>query len=300
MAAKIPAAWPALPLDSWRETYDTLHMWTQVVGKVALATTPLINHYWNIALHLTARGLETLPLHSGDRTLTATFDFISHQLVLHCSDGNSQAVTLEPRTVADFHAATMDAFRKMGFDVRIWTMPVEFPDPIAFEKDTKHRAYDPESVEAFWGALVAMQPVFEKFRAQYLGKCSPLHFFWGSFDLALTRFSGRRAPEKPGADKIEREAYSHEVISHGFWPGGGGVNEPAFYAYAAPEPDGLKSVKPRPAAARYDTAMSEFILPYEAVRTAASPEEDLFAFLESTYVAAARLAKWDREALERR
>lgn len=291
--------WPALPLAAWRETYDTLHMWTQVVGKLALAMTPLSNHYWNVTLHFTARGLATQPMNAGDGALAVAFDFISHRLVLSCSDGSAEALALEPMTVADFYAAVMGALRRMGVETHIWTMPVEYPNPIAFELDTIHRSYDAAWANAFWRALVSMRPVFERFRCGFVGKCSPLHFFWGSFDLALTRFSGRRAPERPGADAMTRESYSHEVISHGFWPGGGGIEEPAFYAYAAPEPQGLRTALVRPDAAHYNADLGEFILPYEAVRTAASPEKELAAFLESTYDQAARLANWDREALER-
>jgi uncharacterized protein DUF5996 len=292
-------AWPALPLAAWRPTYDTLHMWMQVVGKLALATTPLANHYWNVALHLTARGLTTAPMPIGGRTLTAAFDFISHRLVLECSEGSTEAIALEPRTVADFHRAVMEALRRMGVEIPIWTMPVEYPDPIAFERDTTHRDYDAAWARAFWHALESMRPVFEEFRCGFLGKCSPVHFFWGSFDLALTRFSGRRAPERPGVDAVTRESYSHEVISHGFWPGGGGVDEPAFYAYAAPEPTGFAAASIEPPAARYDAALHEFILPYETVRSAASPERVLADFLRSTYETAARLAHWPRTDLER-
>jgi uncharacterized protein DUF5996 len=292
-------AWPALPLEGWRETYDTLHMWTQVIGKVVLATSPLTNHYWNIAFQLVPRGLRSLPMHSRGRTLTATFDFMSHELVLECSDGKKAAMALQPMTVARFHESVMSKLREMEVEAHIWTMPVEFADPIRFEEDTVHNAYDAERASAFWRALVSMQPVFERFRAQFLGKCSPLHFFWGSFDLALTRFNGRRAAQAPDADALTREAYSHEVISHGFWPGSGSVAEPAFYAYAAPEPEGFREAKIRPAAARYNTEFSNYILPYEAVRTAASPEDELRSFLESTYAEAARLAGWNRAELER-
>jgi hypothetical protein len=291
--------WPALPLGAWRETYDTLHMWSQVIGKVVLAMTPLTNHYWNVTFHLTPRGLATRPINTGDRTLTATFDFISHELIFQCSDGATAAVPLEPRTVADFHAEVMSLLQRMGVDVHIWTMPVEYENPIRFEEDTVHKSYDPAWANAFWRALVSMWPVFEQFRSRFIGKCSPVHFFWGSFDLALTRFSGRRAPQKPDADAVTREAYSHEVISHGFWPGDRKLEEAAFYAYAAPEPPGFREAPVRPAAARYNKELSLFILPYEAVRTAASPERELTAFLESTYEQAARLANWDRKALER-
>jgi len=295
----MPPAWPALPLDAWRDTYDTLHMWSQVVGKIALATTPKVNHFWNTALLVTSRGLTTHPLTSDHRIFTLAFDFIDHDLVIQCSDGGSDRLPLAPRTVADFHRELMSRLKALGLNLRIWTMPVEIQNPIRFEDDVVHKSYDRQRVEAFHQALVLMTPVFEAFRARFIGKSSPVHFFWGSFDLASTRFSGRRAPERPGADAITRESYSHEVISHGFWPGGGAVEEPAFYAYAAPEPTGLRDAPARPAAAAYNVALSEFILPYEAVRTTSRPDEELTAFLESTYDAAANLAGWNRGELER-
>ncbi len=273
-------------------------MWMQIVGKICLALTPRINHFWNIAFRVTARGLVTPTLDAGGRALTLAFDFIDHRLVLQCSDGAAEFVALEPRTVAEFYAAVMHSMQRLGVDVRIWTMPVEVPDPIRFEADTVHAQYDAAWANAFWRALLSMQPVFEQFRCGFVGKCSPVHFFWGSFDLAVTRFSGRRAPPRPGADAITREAYSHEVISHGFWPGGGAIDA-AFYAYAAPEPEGLRGAAVRPPAAFYSTELSEFILPYEAVRAASSPETVLTAFLESTYDAAADLGGWNRAALER-
>ena len=291
--------WPALPLAKWRETCETLHMWTQVVGKVALAATPLVNHHWNVAFRLGSRGLATRPMQAGDgRTLTITFDFVDHRLLIQASDGGTETIQLTPRTVADFHAAVMAALERMGMRVHIWTMPSEVADPIAFEKDTKHRSYDPAWANAFWRALVSMRPVFEEFRCRFVGKSSPVHFFWGSFDLALTRFSGRRAVSVPEG-VIEREAYSHEVISHGFWPGGGAVDDAAFYAYTKPEPDGFRDSIVKPAGVRYESSFGIFVLPYEDVRTAASPEQALMTFLESTYEAGARLAQWDRESLER-
>ena len=293
-------AWPALPLESWQDTCDTLHMWTQIVGKICLATTPRVNHFWNIAFQITPRWFSTPSMTAGGRAFTMAFDFLAHQLVINCSDGGTEAIRLEPQTVADFHRRVMGTLHGMGIDVRIWTMPVEVPSPIRFELDVTHRAYDPASANAFWRILIAIRPIFERFRCDFLGKSSPVHFFWGSFDLAVTRFSGRRAPERPGADAMTRESYSHEVISHGFWPGGGAVPEPAFYAYAAPEPAGLKGATVRPPAAFYSTAFSEFILPYTAVRTAASPDAELTAFLQSTYDAAADLGQWDRASLERR
>jgi hypothetical protein len=292
-------AWPALPLDDWRETRDTLQMWTQIAGKICLALTPRVNHFWNIAMLITARGLATPALPYGDRTFTMTFDFVAHELLIQASDGARETIPLRPQTVAQFYGTVMDTLHRLGFDVRIWTMPVEVPDPIRFDRDTTHRSYDAEAAQRFWHVLLAMAPVLQTFRAEFIGKCSPVHFFWGSFDLAVTRFSGRRAPERPGADAITREAYSHEVISHGWWPGGGPVDEPAFYAYAAPEPEGLKTAAIEPAAGYYDTNLSEFILPYEAVRRAADPEAALRAFLRTTYDAAARLARWDRSNLER-
>jgi Family of unknown function (DUF5996) len=293
--------WPPLPLEAWRDTYATLHMWTQIVGKVCLALMPPANHFWNIAFQISARGLVTpaLPL-GGNRALTMVFDFIDHQLVMQCSDGGQVRIPLEPRTVAEFYRLVMDALHRLGVDVRIWPMPVEVPDPIRFDRDELHRSYDPQSAHAFWQILVGIKPILERFRCDFIGKCSPVHFFWGSFDVAVTRFSGRRAPERPGADVITREAYSHEVISHGFWPGSGAVAEPAFYAYAAPEPAGFKDAAVQPAAAVYNRDFNEFILPYEAVRTAASPAEDLTAFLASTYDAAATLAGWNRADLERK
>ena len=298
----VPVEWPSLPLDGWRDTYMTLHMWTQIVGKVCLALTPLTNHFWNIAFQVTPRGLSTPPMSYGALTFAITFDFIEHQLIIQTTDGRVERLALEPRTVADFYRNLMEALGRLNVRVPIWTTPVEIPDPahrIPFERDTVHRSYDADRANAFWRALLAMKPVFERFRARFIGKSSPVHFFWGSFDLAVTRFSGERAPERPDADAIMREAYSHSVISHGFWPGSGPVQEPAFYAYAAPEPDGLKRAPVQPAAAFYHAELSEFILPYDAVRSAVSPGETLTAFLESAYTAAADLAHWDRTALER-
>ena len=294
------ARWPALPLDAWRDTYATLHMWTQVVGKVCLALTPLANHYWNIAFQITPSGLTTPSMTAGDRALAIAFDFVDHQLVFRASDGRTERLPLEPQTVAAFYARVMETLRRMDVDVRIWPVPVEVPDPIRFDRDEVHRSYDPEAAHTFARVLVAIKPVLERFRCEFIGKSSPVHFFWGSFDVAVTRFNGRRAPERPGADTITREAYSHEVISHGFWPGSGAIAEPVFYAYAAPEPAGFKTAAVQPRAAFYSAEMNEFFLPYEAVRTAPSPEEELTAFLSSTYDAAAALAGWNRGELERR
>jgi len=293
-------AWPPLPLDSWRDTRDTLQMWSQIVGKICLALTPPVNHFWNIALQVTSRGLMTPPLPYKGRTFTMTFDFLQHALVIDTSDAARETLPLRAETVAAFHERLTGTLHAMGIDVRIWTMPVEVPEPIRFEQDTVHRSYDPAAARTFWEILLEMKPILETFRGEFIGKCSPVHFFWGSFDLAVTRFSGRPAPPRENADAITREAYSHEVISHGWWPGGGPVNEPAFYAYAAPEPEGFKTAAVQPAAAYYNTDLSEFILPYEAIRTSATPEADLQAFLRTTYDAAATLARWDRASLERR
>jgi hypothetical protein len=274
-------------------------MWTQVVGKVCLALAPPLNHFWNIAFRLTPRGLATPALPAGPHSLSLDFDFVEHQLTLQRSDGARERLPLEPMTVAAFHRRVMGMLERTGVSVRIWTMPVEVPAPIRFEEDTVHSSYDPAAAGTFWRILLAVAPVLEEFRGRFLGKSSPVHFFWGSFDLAVTRFSGRRAPQRPGADSITQEAYSHEVISHGFWPGSAAVPEPAFYAYAAPWPGGLEAVKPQPAAAFYSRDLAEFILPYDAIRSSPDPSGPLLAFLTSTYDAAADIAGWDRGALER-
>jgi Family of unknown function (DUF5996) len=291
--------WPPLPYDAWKDTYATLHMWSQVVGKVALAQAPALNHSWGSSLHVTPRGLTTKTLPHGDRSFTIAFDFIDHQLVIQAADGDRRSLPLRPLPVAEFYRTVMATLGEMRLPVRIWPVPVEIPDPIPFEQDTVHHSYDPEAAARFWHVLLQVHRVFTESRVDFVGKSSPSHFFWGSFDLAITRFSGRPAPPRDGP-AFMREAYSHEVISHGFWPGSGPVLEPAFYAYAVPEPDGLKTARVRPAAALYHAEMSEFILPYEAVRTAASPEAEIAAFIESTYDQAATLARWDRAALERR
>jgi hypothetical protein len=300
------AAWPALPLDGWRDTYATLHMWTQVAGKLALALSPLTNHYWNTALQVTPRGLATLPLTVGHRSVTITFDFIAHRLVLMCSDGRDATVSLEPRTVAEFYRLVMEALTRLDVRARIWTMPVEVQNPIRFEADTVHRSYDPAAARAFWQVLVQIKRVLEHFRSRFVGKTSPVHFWWGSFDLAHTRFSGRPAPVHPGgipnlSDAVTRESYSRECISVGWWLGGGGapILEPAFYAYAYPEPPGCPDAVVAPAAATYDMRMREWILPYEAVRNAADPDAVLLDFAQSTYAAAADLGGWDRALVER-
>jgi hypothetical protein len=292
------ARWPELPYDAWKDTYATLHMWSQVIGKVALAQAPPINHSWGIALHLTRRGLTTGMLPHRARSFSMSFDFLEHQLVIDTSDGVRQVLPLVPQTVAAFYRQVMTRLDDLDLPVKIWPVPVEIPDPIPFERDTVHHAYDPEFVTRFWRILVQVHRVFTACRSGFLGKCSPVHFFWGSFDLAVTRFSGRPAPPREGP-AFMREAYSHEVISHGFWPGSGPVLEPAFYAYAVPEPEGLKNAAVQPGGAYYHRDLGEFILPYEAVRTAASPEAAISAFLDSTYDRAATLAGWDRATLER-
>lgn len=290
--------WPALPYEAWKDTYATLHMWTQIIGKVALALAPQLNHSWAVALQLTPRGLSTRPLRHGDRFFTMEFDFVDHRLVLRTSDEQERRLGLEPRTVADFYREVMTVLREMALDVSIWPMAVEIPSPIRLDEDTAHGSYDPVFASRFWRILAQIEDVFTRGRCEFVGKCSPAHFFWGSFDLAITRFSGRRAPPREGP-AFMRDAYSHEVISHGFWPGSGPVREPAFYAYAAPEPEGFKQAAVRPGAAFYHRDLNEFILPYEAVRTSDSPEEAVRAFVDSTYRQGSDLAKWDRAALER-
>jgi len=291
--------WPALPLEQWKETYATLHMWTQIVGKIRLALTPLLNHWWNVPLYVTARGLTTSTIPYRDRPFELWFDFLDHQLVLQTSDGSRKLLALNSMAVADFYQKVMAMLGSSGIEVKIWRMPVEVPDPIPFDEDRVHASYDPEAAQRFWKILLYVQCVFEEFRSRFVGKCSPIHFFWGSFDLAVTRFSGRPAPERPGADRMTREAYSHEVSSVGFWPGSGIITDPAFYSYAAPEPSEFRDWTVRPAAARYDTQVGEFILMYDAVRTSESPSTTLLDFCQSTYEAAATLSKWDRTALER-
>lgn len=289
--------WPALSYDAWSDTYATLHMWTQVVGKVALAQAPRVNHSWGSALTVTARGLRTHLLPHGTRSFTVEFDFIAHELAIESADGARSTLPLAPRSVADFYADVMGTLDAMGLPVKIWTTPVEIPLPIPFEKDTEHHSYDPEFANRFWRILVEAHRVLSACRCGFIGKCSPVHFFWGSFDLAVTRFSGRSAPPRDGPEFM-REAYSHEVVSHGFWPGSGQALYPAFYAYAAPEPNGFKTASVRPAEAFYQHDMGEFVLPYDAVRAAPSPDAAITAFVASTYDAAATLAGWDRAALE--
>lgn len=294
-----PECWPALPFDSWKDTCATLHMWTQIVGKIRLGLTPPMNHWWNVPLYVSARGLTTSRMPYGHRSIEMRFDFLSHQLVIECSDGIVKAFPLKAVSVADFYLQCMEMLRSAGVEVSIWRMPVEIPDPIPFDEDRMHASYDAERVDTFWRILQSVDGVFQCFRSGYVGKVSPVHFFWGSFDLAVTRFSGRRAPERPGADRITREAYSHEVSSVGFWPGTAGGSDAAFYAYAAPEPNRFKEARARPEGARYDGQLNEFLLPYEDVRNAKSPSAALLEFCESTYRAAADLGEWDCAILER-
>ena len=292
-------ALPALPFDSWKDTMATLHMWMQVVGKVRLKLCPLVNHYWNVPFYLTARGLTTSAMPYQQGTVEVRFDFIEHKLVSETSEGRAVAMPLTPQSVAEFYERFMTVLNELGVVVEIWTTPCEIPDPIPFEKDHVHAAYDPESAHKFWRILVWVDQVLKEFRAGFIGKASPVHFFWGSFDLAVTRFSGRKAPERPGADSITREAYSHEVSSAGFWPGGGDIKGPAFYSYAAPEPPGFASCPVRPEAVFYHPQLKEYLLTYDDVRTAANPKATLMEFLQTTYEAAANLGNWDRPALER-
>jgi uncharacterized protein DUF5996 len=291
--------WLPLPLRDWKPTYATLHMWTQIVGKICLASTPLVNHFWNVAFRVTARGFGTPTLSHATGPFQIEFDFIDHRLIIDAADGRRETLRLEPMTVRAFHERLMATLARMRLDVKIWPVPVEIPDPIPFTKDEIHGAYDPEQAHRSWRVFAETHRVLSEFRAGFIGKCSPVHFFWGSFDLAVTRFSGRRAPERPGADAITRESYSHEVISHGFWPGSGGIEDAAFYAYAAPEPEGFRSAAIRPAAARYEPAFGEYVLMYEDVRRSAAPERMLRDFLDSTYDAGATLAHWSRMELER-
>ncbi|HEY7530726.1 MAG TPA: DUF5996 family protein [Gemmatimonadota bacterium] len=302
-ARSTPGDWPELRADAWRDTRDTLHMWTQVVGKVRLARAPHLNHWWQVPLYVTARGLTTSPMPDGGRTFQIDFDFLDHRLRIATSDGATRELELGPRSVGRFYREVMAALRTLGIDVRIYTLPQEVPDPIPFERDEVHGAYDAAAASRFWQVLVQGVRVLEEFRSEFLGKASPVHFFWGSFDLAYTRFSGRPAPEHPGApgvaDFVTREAYSHEVHSVGFWPGGPPGTEALFYAYAYPEPAGFSSARVAPDAAGWSTDLKEFVLPYESVRRAASPDDVVLEFGRSTYDAAATLGRWDRAALER-
>ena len=300
-APQIP--WPELPVAAWRETYETLHLWTQIVGKIRLGRAPWLNHSWHVALYVTARGLTTSPIPDGTRSFQIDFDFIDHALRISTSDGAERQFTLAGQSVASFYTAVMADLAGLGIHVAIDETPNELPEPIRFSQDNRHAAYDPDAVRRFFRILVNADRVFKQFRTGFLGKASPVHFFWGSFDLAVTRFSGRRAPRHPGgvphlSDEVACEAYSHEESSAGFWPGSGAIDYPAFYSYAYSEPAGFRTTRVRPDAAFFSEALGEFILPYDAVRTAAVPDQALLEFLQSTYEAAAKSANWDREALE--
>jgi hypothetical protein len=300
----IDIVWPSLPLAAWQDTYATVHLWTQIIGKIRLALTPKLNHWWQSTLYVTPRGLTTASIPYETRTFQISFDFLDHHLQIDTSDGITKRIALTPRSVADFYQLVLTTLSSIGIEVRIWTMPQEVSEPIPFDLDHQHASYDPEYAQRFWRILVQVDRVMTLFRSQFIGKSSPVHFFWGSFDLAVTRFSGRRAPEHPGgvpnmADWVTREAYSHEVSSCGFWPGGGPVVEPVFYAYAYPAPEGFRDYPVQPKEAFYSSELQEFILPYEVVRQAREPDAVILAFLQSTYEAAANLGHWDRVAVER-
>ena len=295
--------WPPLPYAAWKDTLETLQLWSQIVGKVRLSLTPWLNHSWHVTLYVSARGLATGPIAVNGGALEIEFDFIDHVLWLRLSNGHSRQITLRPVPVAAFYADVMAALAGLGIDVRIHEMPNEIPGAVRFSEDRAHASYDARAVERFHRVLLSANEMFSHFRTGFIGKTSPVHFFWGSFDLAVTRFSGRTAPPHPGGvpglpDAVAREAYSHEVSSAGFWPGGGAIDYPAFYSYAYPAPEGFAAAKVEPAAAFWSKELGEFILPYDAVRTAKEPARELMAFLQSTYAAAADLAKWDRAALE--
>ncbi|WMT76603.1 DUF5996 family protein [Bradyrhizobium sp. Ash2021] len=297
------APWPELPTAAWRDTYATVQLWTQIVGKIRLTRSPWLNHSWHVALYVTPRGLTTSPIPDGARAFQIDFDFIDHALRISASDGAERQFALAGQSVASFYAAVMATLKELGIAVTIDEMPNELPDPVRFSQDSAHASYDPDAVRRFLQILVNCDRVFKQFRTGFLGKASPVHFFWGSFDLAVTRFSGRRAPRHPGGvpnlpDAVAHEAYSHEVSSAGFWPGGGAIDYPAFYSYAYPEPAGFRTTKVKPDAAFFSEALGEFILPYDAVRTAVDPDKALLDFLQGTYEAAAISAKWDRDALE--
>lgn len=299
-----PEPWPALPLDAWSDTCATLHMWTQIVGKIRLVQSSWVNHSWHVTLYVTARGLTTTPIPYGTRTFQIDFDFIDHQLAVYSSDGGVRTIPLRPQSVAAFYGQLMRELGKLDLHLKIKTRPNEVAEVIAFEQDEQHASYDRDYANRFWRVLVQTDRIFKRFRARFIGKCSPVHFFWGAPDLAVTRFSGRPAPEHPGGvphlpDVVAREAYSHEVSSCGFWPGGGAVPYPAFYSYAYPEPRGFREALVKPEAACYNAELREFVLPYDAVRESASPDDSLLEFLQTTYEAAADLGGWDRKALER-
>ncbi len=301
--AALEEIWPELPYTPWQATAETLHLWTQVVGKIRLALSPWVNHSWHVTLYLTPRGLTTSAIPHGRHVFEIRFDFIAHELTIEKSDGARRVLPLRAQPVAEFYATLLRTLDAMGLAVTIHPLPNELPDPIRFEHDQEHRSYDPEAATRFWRVLLQCDRVFHRFRSRFCGKCSPVHFFWGSFDLAVTRFSGRAAPKHPGgvphlSDRVTREAYAHEVSSLGFWPGNAANPTPVFYSYAYPEPAGFSGAVVRPAAAFYTGAMHEFLLPYDEVRTASSPDDLLLEFAQSTFDRAAELGDWPREALE--
>ncbi len=291
--------WPELRWEDWSATADTLHMWTQIVGKTRLALSPLQAHWWNVPLYVSARGLSTSAMPYGDEFLEIEFDFVHHQLLFRTSTGASASTPLRAQSVASFYSSFQKTLADLGVPVSLYATPVEVANPIPFAEDTTHTSYEPDAAHRFWRILIQSDQIFQQFSSNFLGKISPVHFFWGSFDLAVTRFSGRPAPLREGADAITREAYSHEVISAGFWPGNGGYGKAAFYCYAVPLPSGLDVATIQPAQAFWDRGLGEFILPYDDLRRSSSPDATLLAFLQSTYDAAANLAQWDRKELER-
>ena len=292
--------WPALPYEAWRDTCQTLHLWTQIVGKVRMELSPFLNHWWHVTLYVTTRGLTTSSIPYEGGSFDVTFDFLEHNLSIRTSEGTTKTLPLIPRSVAAFYREFMDCLYALGIEVTINTLPSEVQNPIRCDVDEVHASYDPVSVHRFWRILLQTDAVLQRYRSPFLGKSSPVHFFWGSFDLALTLFSGRRAPDRPDADPMTREAYSHEVISCGFWPGDDRFPAPALYSYTAPEPPGLSTASIRPQEACYSHELGLFLLRYDDVRSASSPEQALLGFFQSTYEAGARLAQWDRKALERR
>ncbi|HTU33632.1 MAG TPA: DUF5996 family protein [Candidatus Acidoferrum sp.] len=292
-------SWPALPLAEWRDTCDTLHMWTQIVGKIRLALSPFVNHWWEVPLYVSARGLSTSPIPCPLGNFEINFDFIDHKVEVVSAWRNPVTIQMYTRSVAGFYRELMQTLESLGIDVKIWPMPQEVPNPIRFDRDVTHARYDPTSANRFWHVLSSVDAVLKEFRTRFVGKVSPVHFFWGSFDLAFTMFSGRRAPERPGADRVTREAYSHEVCSIGWWPGSGDVADANFYGYAAPEPAGFREAPAKPEKAHYDVKLGEFLLSYDEVRRSCDPRGQILSFAESVYEAAATLGNWDRAAIER-
>ena len=296
--------WPSLPLAEWKDTLNTLQRWAQMVGKTRMALSPPVNHSWHVTLYPTARGLTTSAMPYGDRAVEAEFDFVEHRLALRASGGNTRSLRLAPRSVADFYQEYLEALESLGLRVPLWPVPCEMEDQLPFPDDHEHRSYDPDAANRCWRILLQAAGVMQEFRGRFTGKCSPVHFFWGAFDLACTRFSGRRGPLHPGGvphipDRVVQEAYSHECISAGWWPGGGPLQEPAFYSYSYPEPPGYAEAPVLPGSAYYHRDLHEFVLPYDAVRTDPEPRQVLLGFLQSTYEAGARLGGWDRRELER-